>query len=92
MPLRFTKIGFKREVPNFALTGNCRVREHTGDGAYVGLCYFATYEGYCPRHGDVRAFVNEDADLTGADDRLLPPHGQRDYGPPELERFLHGDR
>jgi hypothetical protein len=31
----------------------CPIREHTGDGAYVGLCHYATWDGFCPRHGAV---------------------------------------
>ena len=27
-------------------TGVCPIREHTGDGAYVGRCEFATYDRY----------------------------------------------
>lgn len=52
-------------------TGSCPVREHTADGAYVGRCYFATYAGECPRHGDVARFLGEEADLADADDRKL---------------------
>jgi hypothetical protein len=53
----------KRRKPDLAavdriFTGSCRVREHTGDGGYVGACEFATYDGFCPRHGDVLAYLD----------------------------------
>jgi hypothetical protein len=70
-------------------TGTCPVREHTGDGNYVGPCEHATHDGYCPRHGDVKRFLPENpldyrddnVDYGGADDRQLPPHSERDFGP-----------
>lgn len=73
-------------------TGSCPMREHAGDGGYVGRCYFATYEGYCPRHGNVKQFLGEDADLATADDREWPAHPDRDFGSPELRAFLQGPR
>jgi hypothetical protein len=41
---------------------NCPIREHAGDGHYVGRCDFATHDGVCPRHGPV-------ADYPSLDDR-----------------------
>ncbi len=52
-------------------TGTCPVRQHTGDGHYVGRCYHSTYGGHCHLHGDVSRFLPEGADLAGADDRQL---------------------
>lgn len=52
-------------------TGNCPVRQHTADGAYVGRCDYSTYGGRCHLHGDVSRWLGEDADLTDADDRKL---------------------
>lgn len=46
-------------------TGNCVIREHTGDGHYVGRCDFATYNHICPRHGIVVDYPNDDdRDIT----------------------------
>lgn len=65
-------MGFRRrkQVPPRELTGNCPIREHTGDGAYVGRCDFATYDGACPRHGVV-------ADYPSHDDREIPVAARR---------------
>lgn len=43
-----------------SFTGSCPIREHTGDGHYVGRCEFATYDGYCPRHGALEDYPNRD--------------------------------
>lgn len=61
-----------------AFTGNCPVREHTSDGAYLGRCDYATYDGRCPRHGDIGRFLRPSADLSQADDRLLPRLSSRE--------------
>lgn len=45
-----------RPVPD----GTCPIREHTGDGGYVGRCDFAIYNGICPRHGVVDDYPNLD--------------------------------
>lgn len=47
-------------------TGACTVRERTGDGVPVGRCFHATYDGICPRHGDVRQWL-----ATSIDERDL---------------------
>lgn len=39
------------QIRRAEFTGNCPIREHTGDGHYVGRCDFACYGGICPRHG-----------------------------------------
>lgn len=49
---------------------NCPIREHTGDGFYVGRCDFAVYNGVCPRHGVVRDYPN-------LDDRDVPVEKRR---------------
>lgn len=41
-------------------TGSCPIREHTGDGAFVGRCWHATYDGFCPRHGALEDYPNRD--------------------------------
>lgn len=43
-----------------AFTGNCLVRQHTGDGHFVGRCYHSTYANVCPVHGDVSAWLPGD--------------------------------
>jgi hypothetical protein len=53
-------IGMIRKKPIEEFTGNCPIREHTGDGAYVGRCEFATYNGFCPRHGALEDYPNRD--------------------------------
>lgn len=55
------------------LTGNCPIREHTGDGAYVGRCEHACYDYVCPRHGRLSLYPRRD-------DRDLPA-GRRDFTP-----------
>lgn len=57
-------------APAPVLTGNCPIREHTGDGAYVGRCYFATYDHICPRHGLLE-------DYPDNDDRAVDPRERR---------------
>ena len=65
------------------LAGNCPIREHTGDGAYIGRCDFAIYSKYggsrapiviydeiCPRHGLL-------ADYPNLDDRDVDPRYRR---------------
>jgi hypothetical protein len=56
MPKWLNKLRKKPHVPAF--TGNCHVREYTGDGVYVGNCYYSTYDGWCPRHGDVSIYLD----------------------------------
>jgi hypothetical protein len=51
------------------LTGNCPIREHTGDGAYVGRCDFACYGGVCPRHGVVADYPTRDDREVAVDAR-----------------------
>lgn len=74
----------RRAKPTFEMTGSCPVREHTGDGAYVGRCEHATYGGYCPRHGRL-------ADYPDNDDRAVDP-ADRDFGSAKLAVFLRGRR
>lgn len=51
-------------------TGNCPIREHTGDEAYVGRCDFMTYDRICPRHGCLD-------DYPDNDDRAVAPRNRR---------------
>lgn len=62
---------------------NCPIREHTGDGAYVGRCDFAVHDGYCPRHGALEDYPNDD-------DRDLPINRRRHdpLGTPEQRREI----
>jgi hypothetical protein len=32
---------------------NCPINECTGDGRFVGRCWFNLKNNYCPRHGNV---------------------------------------
>lgn len=51
-------------------SGSCPIREHTGDGSYVGRCEFATYDDVCPRHGALKDYPNrDDRDVRVADRR-----------------------
>jgi hypothetical protein len=51
---------FKRkEEPKPAFTGNCMAHLHTQDGFYVGRCYYSTYDGICPTHGDVSIYLDD---------------------------------
>lgn len=56
---------------------NCPIREHTGDGHYVGRCDFGLTGKpplqYCPRHGWTGAYKNND-------DRDIPV-SRRSYDP-----------
>ncbi len=74
----------------FRFTGNCPVRQHAGDGTYVGRCDHSTYADRCPLHGDVGRWLASDfeADLRYADDRYLPPLHERDFGSRKLRKFL----
>jgi hypothetical protein len=52
--------------------GSCPIREHAGDGAYVGRCEFATYDGFCPRHGAVEDYpTRDDREVAVADRRWV---------------------
>lgn len=42
-----------------AFTGNCMVRQHTGDNAWVGPCWHSTYNGICPTHGNVAVYLDD---------------------------------
>jgi hypothetical protein len=57
----------EREAREF--TGSCPIREHTGDGAYVGRCEFATYDGFCPRHGALEDYPTRDDREVRVEDR-----------------------
>jgi hypothetical protein len=61
---------FKRKPPQSRFTGPCPIREHTGDGAYVGRCDHATHNFICPRHGKL-------ADYPTNDDREVDPRDRR---------------
>jgi hypothetical protein len=41
-------------------TGNCEIREHTGDGAPVGRCWHSLYDNICPRHGLIEMYPDND--------------------------------
>jgi hypothetical protein len=51
---------FKRQPPESKFTGTCMVREFTGDGQFVGRCYYSTYDGQCLRHGNVSRYLDSD--------------------------------
>ena len=56
-------------IPPRSFTGNCEIREHTGDGHYVGRCDFATYDGVCSRHGVTADYPNNDDREVAVRDR-----------------------
>lgn len=58
--------------PEPILTGNCPIREHTADGAYVGRCDFATYDDVCPRHGMLEDYPDNDDREVAVEDRRRP--------------------
>lgn len=60
---------FRRKPEERTLTGNCPIREHTGDGVYVGRCDFAVYDGFCPRHGALEDYPTFDDREVHPDDR-----------------------
>lgn len=47
-------------IERATFTGSCPIREHTGDGHYVGRCDFATHDGVCPRHGMLSDYPDND--------------------------------
>lgn len=67
---------FLRTVPEPEpeFTGNCMVRQYTGDGDSVGPCWYATYDGQCPLHGDVSDYLEicseHEVDIWPADFNL----------------------
>lgn len=63
----------RKQEPVRIFTGSCRIREYTGDGWYVGPCEHATYNGECPRHGDVSPWLNDEL-LTWPADYQLPKY------------------
>jgi hypothetical protein len=56
-------------------TGSCPIREHTADGAFVGRCEHACYDGICPRHGTLSSYTNDDDREIDPQDRVFP-HGR----------------
>lgn len=71
-----------RDVPlqerGSRFTGSCPIREHTAEGHYVGRCEFATYDGFCPRHGALVDYAdNDDREVMACDRRMSHPRGDR---------------
>jgi hypothetical protein len=60
---------YHRLVDEPAFTGSCPVRVHTGDGHCVGRCEFATYDGFCPRHGALEDYPTNDDREVRVEDR-----------------------
>jgi hypothetical protein len=58
-------------------TGNCPIREHTGDGAFVGRCERACYDEVCPRHGRLSDYPNNDDREVAVADRRFAAGGER---------------
>lgn len=51
---------FKRKLERKPIfTGNCMVRQHTGDGDCVGRCWHSTHDGVCHLHGDVSVYLDD---------------------------------
>lgn len=64
---------FRRKRRKPVLTGNCPIREHTGDGSYVGRCDFAVYDYVCPRHGRIDDYpTHDDREVAPRDRRFAP--------------------
>lgn len=61
---------WKAAAPPATFTGSCPIREHTGDGHFVGRCDFATYDHICPRHGVLE-------DYPDNDDRVVDPQKRK---------------
>jgi len=62
---------WRRDKAEPKFTGSCPIREHTGDGAYVGRCDFATYDWFCPRHGALEDYPDrDDREIRVADRRF----------------------
>lgn len=55
------------------LTGNCPIREHAGDGVFVGRCDHAVYDGVCPRHGRVADYPTRDDREVAVSARSFEP-------------------
>lgn len=62
-------IAQREAQPSPVFTGLCPIREHTGDGAYVGRCEHATYDGFCPRHGAIDDYPTSDDREVRVEDR-----------------------
>lgn len=67
----------KRKPREPEATGTCLVGEYTGDGHYVGRCWYMTYDGECPRHGDVSQYLDYREDS--------PWHWPRDFELPKWD-------
>lgn len=44
----------RKRLPLLA-ADSCAIRERTADGVSVGRCWHHVKDGWCPRHGDVKA-------------------------------------
>jgi len=83
------RIRGRKPQPQFSFTGNCPARSRTGDGVSVGRCWHSTYEGVCPIHGNVEAWIAlADGERCSIDENDLPPYEKRDFGSAELREFL----
>lgn len=60
-------------APAPVFTGSCPIREHAGDGGYVGRCEFATYNGVCPRHGRMSMYPTRDDRDVDPRSRVFDP-------------------
>lgn len=54
----FYELAYSQQALPF--TGNCEIREHTGDGASVGRCWHSLYDNICPRHGLIEMYPDND--------------------------------
>jgi hypothetical protein len=63
------------------MDGTCPIREHAGDGGFVGRCDYPLHDHiYCPRHGRI-------TDYPTLDDREVPVH-QRNHMDPETPMLI----
>lgn len=77
----------KQEVPK-QFTGTCYVREYTADGFSVGACYHPTYDGQCPRHGDVMDYLS----FAAGDPRRAVKPWPADYNLPKHDGEAWAER
>jgi hypothetical protein len=65
---RFYQLAYEDGV--LAFTGNCAIREYTGDGYPVGRCWHSLYDDICPRHGLIEMYPDND-------DRAVDPQERK---------------
>lgn len=70
----------KKRESEPVFTGNCYVRQHTGDGHFVGRCYHSTYNDVCPVHGNVGEWLaDKPTNMSGEAEIAWLREWPRDY-------------